>query len=157
MKKIFLLFLFVSSLVWAQMPNISSVWMNNSKAYTGTIDGMVPLKIKVNISEQNRQNDQEYFLAGYTLADNSSYTKFEGKLRISKYRDTRKGGKVWGEYELAEEPGGKHSGLFTGKFVYTFRWNKASEQIENPEIKFSGSWKSYDGTTHYKTQWINNE
>lgn len=134
------------------MPNISDVWLNNSKAYTGTIgDKNQEIKLKISISEQNRKNDQEYFVSGYTLVD-KNYTKFEGKLSITKYKDAKKKGRVFGEYELAEENKGKHSGLFKGKFIYTFKWNKDSEKVESEYIEFIGDWKSYDGTLDFKTR-----
>lgn len=95
------------------MPNIEKVWLNNSQPYLGTID-KAELKLKMNIPEQNKKNDQEYFVAGYTLVDGSNYAKFEGKVKIDKYKDRKKGGTVYGTYELAEESKGKHSGIFTG-------------------------------------------
>ncbi|KAA0128324.1 hypothetical protein FY557_09955 [Chryseobacterium sp. SN22] len=155
MKKLLLLFVLLSGLTFAQMPDISNVWLNNSKAYTGTIGNQdQEIKLKIDISEQNRKNDQEYFVSGYTLVD-KVYAKFEGKFTITKYKDTRKKGIVFGEYELAEENKGKHSGIFKGKFVYTFRWNKDTEKVENQEIELTGDWKSYDGTMDFKT-WIKN-
>ncbi|MDQ1161636.1 hypothetical protein QE422_002004 [Chryseobacterium sp. SORGH_AS 447] len=120
MKKLLLLFVLASNFIFAQMPDISNVWLNNSKAYTGTIGNKnQEIKLKINISEQNRKNDQEYFVSGYTLVD-KVYSKFEGKFTIIKYKDARKKGTVFGEYELAEENKGKHSGILKGKFVYTF-------------------------------------
>lgn len=133
------------------MPDISNVWLNNSRAYTGTIGNRnQEIKLKINISEQNRKNDQEYFVSGYTLVD-KVYSKFEGKFTITKYRDARKKGTVFGEYELAEENKGKHSGILKGKFIYTFRWNKDTEKVEDQEIELKGNWKSYDGTMDFKT------
>ncbi|ASK29876.1 hypothetical protein CEY12_07035 [Chryseobacterium sp. T16E-39] len=155
MKKLLLLLILISQFAFAQMPNISNVWLNNSKAYAGTIGNeKQAIKLKINISEQNRKNDQEYFVSGYTLVD-KNYTKFEGNLTISKYKDTKKKGTVYGEYEFAEENKGKHSGLFKGKFVYTFKWNKTSEKIEGQYIEFIGNWKSYDGTLDFKTRITN--
>lgn len=152
MKKLLLLFVLLSGLTFAQMPDISNVWLNNSKAYTGTIGNQdQEIKLKIDISEQNRKNDQEYFISGYTLVD-KVYAKFEGKFTITKYKDTRKKGIVFGEYELAEENKGKHSGILKGKFVYTFRWNKDTEKVENQEIELTGDWKSYDGTMDFKTR-----
>ncbi|MBT2416222.1 MULTISPECIES: hypothetical protein [Chryseobacterium] len=155
MKKLLLLLILISNFVFAQMPNISNVWLNNSKAYTGTIgnDKQV-MKLKINISEQDKKNDQEYFVSGYSLVD-KTYTKYEGKLKITKYKDTKKKGSVYGEYELAEENKGKHSGLFKGKFIYTFKWNKTNEKIEGQYIEFIGDWKSYDGTLDFKTSLTN--
>ncbi len=152
MKKALLFLILVSNLFLAQMPDISSVWLNNSKPYIGTIgkDKEV-LKLKINISEQNRKNDQEYFVSGYSLVD-KVYAKFEGKFTITKYKDNKKSGTVFGTYELAEENKGKHSGLFTGKFVYTFKWNKTTEKIEGQYIELIGDWKSYDGSLDFKTR-----
>ncbi|WP_449397688.1 hypothetical protein [Chryseobacterium wanjuense] len=152
MKKILLLFILVSNFAFAQMPDISDVWLNNSKAYTGTIGNKnQEIKLKINISEQNKKNDQEYFVSGYTLVD-KNYTKFEGKLTITKYKDAKKKGTVYGVYELAEENKGKHSGLFKGKFIYTFKWNKNTEKVEAQYIDLIGDWKSYDGTLDFKTR-----
>jgi hypothetical protein len=134
------------------MPNISTVWLNNSKPYIGTIGSRnQEIKLKINISEQNKKKDQEYFVSGYTLVD-KNYTKFEGKLTITKYKDGKKKSSVFGEYELAEENKGKHSGIFKGKFVYTFKWNKDTEKIDAQSIEFIGNWKSYDGTLDFKTR-----
>ncbi|HCR76355.1 MAG TPA: hypothetical protein DIW37_08155, partial [Chryseobacterium sp.] len=70
MKKLLLLFVLLSNFIFAQMPDISNVWLNNSKAYTGTIGNKnQQIKLKINISEQNKKNDQEYFVSGYTLVD----------------------------------------------------------------------------------------
>ncbi|WP_294230888.1 hypothetical protein [uncultured Chryseobacterium sp.] len=155
MKKLLLLFILISGFAFSQMPDISNVWLNNSRAYTGTIGNRnQEIKLKINISEQNRKNDQEYFVSGYTLVD-KVYSKFEGKFTITKYKDARKKGTVFGEYELAEENKGKHSGILKGKFIYTFRWNKDTEKVEDQEIELKGNWKSYDGTMDFKTLIIN--
>lgn len=155
MKKFTLLFILVSSFAFAQMPNISSVWMNNSQPYVGTISiEKMPIKIKVNISEQDKKKDQEYFLSGFSLVENTN-TKFEGKLKITKYKEGKKRNTVFGEYELAEENKGKHSGMFKGKFIYTFMWNKKTEKLDQQFIEFIGNWKSYDGTLNYPTNWKN--
>lgn len=152
MKKLLLFLILLANFAFAQMPNISNVWLNESKAYTGTIGNKdQEIKLKINISEQNKKNDQEYFVSGYTLVE-KNYTKFEGKLTITKYKDAKKKGVVYGEYELAEENKGKHSGLLRGKFTYTFRWNKTEEKIEAQSIEFIGDWKSYDGTLDFKTR-----
>ncbi|UFK98203.1 hypothetical protein [Kaistella faecalis] len=99
MKKFLLIFLLASGFAFSQMPNIAEVWMNKSQPYTGTIAGKEPLKIKINISEQNRKNDQEYFLAGYSMVE-KNFSKFEGKLKINQYRDGKKRSTVYGEYGL---------------------------------------------------------
>ena len=81
MKKILYFLLLISAFASAQMPNISTVWLNNSMPYTGTIgDQKEAMKVMVQISEQNRKNDQEYFLSGYSVVENTN-TKFEGKLK----------------------------------------------------------------------------
>ena len=134
------------------MPDISKVWLNNSKPYLGTIgkEGEV-LKLKINISEQDKKNDQEYFVSGYSLVD-KVYAKFEGKIKITKFKDSKKKGTVYGEYDLAEENKGKQSGQFKGKFIYTFTWDKDKEQIENQYIDLIGDWFSYDKTVTFKTR-----
>ncbi|MCW3161682.1 hypothetical protein [Chryseobacterium oryctis] len=152
MKKLLLFLILASNFVLAQMPNISNVWLNNSKPYIGTIgNDKQELKLKINISEQNKKNDQEYFISGYSLVD-KTYSKLEGKFTITKYKDFSKKGTVFGEYEFAEENKGKHSGIFKGKFIYTFKWNKKTEKIEGQYIEFIGDWKSYDGTLDFKTR-----
>ncbi|MDR6920057.1 MULTISPECIES: hypothetical protein [Chryseobacterium] len=152
MKKLLYLLILACNFAWAQMPDISNVWLNSSKPYIGTIGGKgQELKMKINISEQNKKNDQEYFVSGYSLVDDN-YAKFEGKFIITKYKDAKSKGTVFGEYELAEENKGKHSGLFKGKFTYTFKWNKKTEKIEDQDIELTGDWKSYDGTLDFKTR-----
>jgi len=152
MKKLLLLLILISNIVLAQMPNISTVWLNQSKPYTGTIGNEnETIRLKIELSEQNRKNDQEYFVSGYSVVENNT-SKYEGKLTITKYKDGKKKGVVYGDYELAEENKGKHSGVFTGKFIYTFNWNKKTEKIENPYIELIGNWKSYDGTLNFKTK-----
>ncbi|UKB82273.1 hypothetical protein LF887_14795 [Chryseobacterium sp. MEBOG06] len=151
MKKLLLLFIFTAHFVLGQMPDISNTWLNNSKPYIGTIGSKGQgLKLKINTAEQNKKNDQEYFVSGYTLVD-TNYTKFEGKITISKYKDAKKQGTIFGDYELAEENKGKHSGLLKGKFVYNFKWNRKTEKIEGQYIELIGDWKSYDGTLDFKT------
>ncbi|PWN58503.1 hypothetical protein [Chryseobacterium viscerum] len=151
MKKLLLLLILTANFVLGQMPDISNTWLNNSKPYIGTIGNKgQELKLKINISEQNKKNDQEYFVSGYTLVD-AIYTKFEGKITISKYKDSKKQGTVFGEYELAEENKGKHSGLLKGKLVYKFKWNKKTEKIEGQNIELVGDWKGYDGTLKFAT------
>ncbi|GAA4154485.1 hypothetical protein GCM10022217_11540 [Chryseobacterium ginsenosidimutans] len=152
MKKLLFLFVLISNFFFSQMPDISNVWLNNSKAYTGTIgDKNQEIKLKISISEQNKKNDQEYFVSGYTLVD-KNYSKFEGTFTITKYRDAKKKGVVFGEYELAEENKGKHSGILKGRFIYTFKWNKENEKVEAQYIELIGDWKSYDGTLDFKTR-----
>ena len=155
MKKILYLLLLISALASAQMPNISTVWLNNSMPYTGTIgDQKEVMKIMVEISEQNRKYDQEYFLSGYSVVENTN-TKFEGKLKITKYKNGKKRSSIFGEYEFAEEPNGKHSGILKGKFIYTFMWNAKTQKIEKQYLQFIGDWASYDGSLTFKTNWKN--
>lgn len=152
MKKFLLLFLFAAHFAWAQMPDISNTWLNNSKPYIGTIGNKgQELKLMINISEQNKKNDQEYFVSGYSLVD-TNYSKFEGKITISKYKDAKRQGTIFGEYELAEENKGKHSGVLKGKFTYNFKWNRKTETVEGQYIELTGDWKSYDGTLEFKTK-----
>ncbi len=90
MKKILLFLVLISNVLFSQMPDISNVWLNNGKTYTGTIGSKdQQIKLKIDISEQDRKNDQEYFVSGYTMVD-KNYTKFEGKFKIKKYRDSGK-------------------------------------------------------------------
>ena len=155
MKKLTFLFLLITSFAFSQMPNISSVWMNNSQPYVGTISGnKTPMKVKINISEQDKKKDQEYFLSGFSLVERTN-AKFEGKLKITKYKAGKKRNTVFGDYELMEENKGKHSGILKGKFIYTFMWNKKTEKVEQQFIEFIGNWKSYDGTLTYPTNWKN--
>ena len=112
------------------------------------------MKIMVEISEQNRKNDQEYFLSGYSVVENTN-TKFEGKLKITNYKNGKKRSSVFGEYEFAEEPSGKHSGILKGKFIYTFMWNAKTQKIEKQYLQFIGDWASYDGSLTFKTNWKN--
>ena len=155
MKKFTLFLLLFSVLAFSQMPNISSVWMNNSQPYLGNISSnKMQMKVKINVSEQDKKHDQEYFISGYSLVD-KNYTKFEGKMKITKYKDGKKRNSVFGDYELAEQNTGKHAGIFKGKFIYTFFWNKKTQQIERPFIEFIGNWKSYEGNLDYPTNWKN--
>ncbi|MCU7617042.1 hypothetical protein NZ698_07515 [Chryseobacterium sp. PBS4-4] len=152
MKKLLLFLILISNFAWSQMPNIANVWLNQSKPYVGTIGNEnETIKLKVEISEQNKKNDQEYFISGYSVVENNT-SKYEGKITITKYKDGKKKSTVYGDYELSEENKGKHSGTFTGKFTYTFSWNKKTEKIENPNIELIGNWKSYDGTLDFKTK-----
>lgn len=152
MKLSLLFFIFLFKFSFSQMPNISSVWLNNSKPYVGTIgNDKETIKLKIEISEQDKKNDQEYFVSGYSVVENN-YSKFEGKIKITKYKDAKKKGVVYGDYELVEELKGKHSGIFTGKFIYTFKWNKVSEKIQSQYIELIGDWKSYDKTLDFKTR-----
>ena len=155
MKKFLLFLIFISSFATAQMPNVSSVWMNNSQPYLGTISAdKVPIKVKIISSDQDRKNDQEYFLSGFSVVENTN-NKFEGKLKITKYKAGKKRSIVFGEYELDEENIGNHSGVFKGKFIYTFMWNKKTQKIDQQFIEFIGNWQSYDGKLTYPAKWKN--
>ena len=155
MKKILLFLIFISAFGTAQMPNVSSVWMNNSQPYLGTISAdKVPIKVKIISSDQDRKNDQEYFLSGFSVVENTN-NKFEGKLKITKYKAGKKRSVVFGEYELDEENIGNHSGVFKGKFIYTFMWNKKTQKIDQQFIEFIGNWQSYDGKLTYPAKWKN--
>ena len=155
MKKLFLIFILISQFAFSQMPNISTIWMNNSKPFIGYISGEeAPLKLKINTSEQDKKNDQEYFVSGYSLVE-KNYSKFEGKIKITKYKAGKKRNSIFGEYELVEENKNPHSGKFNGKFIYTFIWNSKTQKIEQQFLEFSGIWKSYDGKLEYKTNWKN--
>lgn len=155
MKKFLLFLIFISSFATAQMPNVSSVWMNNSQPYLGTISAdKVPIKVKIISSDQDRKNDQEYFLSGFSVVENTN-NKFEGKLKITKYKAGKKRSVVFGEYELDEENIGNHSGVFKGKFIYTFMWNKKTQKIDQQFIEFIGNWQSYDGKLTYPAKWKN--
>lgn len=155
MKKFLLFLIFISAFATAQMPNVSSVWMNNSQPYLGTISAdKVPIKVKIISSDQDRKNDQEYFLSGFSVVENTN-NKFEGKLKITKYKAGKKRSVVFGEYELDEENIGNHSGVFKGKFIYTFIWNKKTQKIDQQFIEFIGNWQSYDGKLTYPAKWKN--
>ena len=82
MKKLFLLLVFFSFFAFAQMPNIERVWLNEGRAYKGNIgNNKEVLKLKINVSEQDRKNDQEYFVSGETVVD-VNVSKFEGKFSV---------------------------------------------------------------------------
>ncbi len=155
MKKFTLLFLLITSFCFAQMPNISTIWLNNHKIYNGTIGAeKTKMKVMVNISSQDVRNDQEYFIAGYTFVEKST-NNFEGKIKVTLYKNSKKGGKIYGEYTMLEEPKGNHSGTFTGKFIYTFKWNKKTQKVESQYIEFVGDWENYAKNLQYKTGWKN--
>lgn len=143
MKKFLLLFIFISGFALSQMPDISEVQKNNNRFYKGTIcDYKTPIKVKIILASKDRNNDQEYFISGQSIVENNS-SNFEGKF--------------FGEYDLLEEPNGKHTGIFIGKFIYTFRWNRKTQKVEHQFVQFAGNWMSYDHTLNFKTNWNNNE
>ena len=157
MKKLLLLFILLSSLAYSQMPDISKVWLNAGNPYRGSIGSdkeSAAIRLTVALSEQDRKNDQEYFVSGNSVVEDQD-SDFEGKIRITKYKDRKKSGTVFGEYEFAEKPGGTHTGIFKGKFVYTFKWDPKAEKVGTQNLSFTGDWNSYDGKLTYKTNWKN--
>lgn len=155
MKYFTFLFLFFSSLFFAQMPDISAVWLNKHQIYIGTIgSAKTPLKFKIDLSSQDKKKDQEYFVSGSTIVE-KNLSNFEGKIFITQYKNSKKGGQVFGKYELLEEPKGKHSGVFKGKFIYTFKFNKKTQKIESEYLEFVGEWENYEKTLNYRTHWKN--
>lgn len=111
--------------------------------------------MRINTSDQDRKNDQEYFVSGVSTVENVN-NKFEGKLTITKYKAGKIRSVVFGEYELDEENIGSHSGVFKGKFIYTFMWNKKTQKIDRQFIEFIGNWQSYDGKLTYPAKWKTN-
>ena len=84
MKKILLLTLLLSEMVLAQMPNISKVWLNDLKPYQGFITKeKVPISVVFSISEQDKANDQEYFISGKSEVE-GQVSPVEGKIKIKK-------------------------------------------------------------------------
>lgn len=155
MRNFTLLFLLISSFCFAQMPDISAVWLNKHQAYNGTISSQkTPIQLKIDLSSQDRKKDQEYFVSGYSTVE-KDLSKFEGKIIITQYKNSKRGGKVFGKYELFEEPKGKHSGSFKGKFIYTFKFNKKTLKVESEYLEFVGDWVSYDKLLNYRTDWKN--
>ena len=155
MKKISILFLFISTFCFAQMPDISAVWLNNHQFYKGFIaQDKTELKLKIDLSSQDKKNDQEYYISGFSLVEKNS-SVFEGKIKIKSYKNNKKGGKVFGEYEFFEKPNGKHTGIFTGKFIYTFKFNKKTQKIESQYLEFVGDWENYEKNLNFKTNWKN--
>ena len=83
MRKFTLLFIFISSFCFAQMPDVSPVWLNKHQAYKGTIGSeKTPLLLKIILSEQDKKNDQEYFVSGNSTVE-KNVSNFEGKLIIT--------------------------------------------------------------------------
>lgn len=155
MKKYIFLFLVFCQFFLAQMPNISTVFLNNSKPFTGTFGTKkTSVKIKINIAEQDKKNNQNYFVSGYTLMD-KKYEKIEGTLLITKFKDGKKRSSVYGTYEIAQDPKAENSGVFTGKFIYTFKWNKESQKIEEQFLEFIGERKNYLTNDLESTKWSN--
>ena len=155
MKYFTFLFLFSSCFFFAQMPDISPVWLNKHQSYFGSIgSAKTPLKFKIDLSSQDKKKDQEYFVSGSTIVD-KNLSNFEGKIIITQYKNSKKGGKVFGEYEFFEEPKGKHSGVLKGKFIYTFKFNRKTQKVESEYLEFVGDWENYAKTLSYKTTWKN--
>lgn len=155
MKNITLVLVLISTFCFGQMPDISIVWLNNHKAYKGTMGKEnEELKLSLDLASQDIKNDQEYFVSGYRMIHKDIST-FEGKFKITSYKNTKKGAKVFGEYELFEKPKGKESGIYKGKFIYTFRYNKKTQKIESPFMEFVGDFENYDKDVYFKTEWKN--
>ncbi|SEV99091.1 hypothetical protein [Kaistella antarctica] len=71
MKNILIVFTLFSTFAFSQMPNVSNVWMNNSQPYLGTISAeKMPIKVKIITSDQDKKNDQEYFVSGFSCRNN---------------------------------------------------------------------------------------
>lgn len=67
MKFLMLFLALCSAVLFAQMPNISNAWKIEEKMLSGTWGGThQPISVLIEIAEQNRSNDQEYFVAGFT-------------------------------------------------------------------------------------------
>lgn len=62
----------------------------------------MPIKVQLNLSEQDKQKDQEYFVSGFSLIQNRN-TNFEGKLKITQHKAGKKRNTVFGDDEFAEE------------------------------------------------------
>ncbi len=154
MKKLFALLVFCSGFVIAQMPNISKVWTNNNLPYNGGFGEKSPLKIMLLTSEQNKKNDQEYFVSGQSTKENTD-AKLEGSMTVKKYKDFKKRGKLFGNYEFAEENTGNNSGIYKGKFIFSFDWDKDTKQVTNKKIEFKGKWYPYQKSKEENTFWVN--
>ncbi len=155
MKKFYLAFILISSISFAQMPNINKVWLNNGKNYFGTLENKglkTNLMLKINISDQNKKNDQEYFISG-TTEKNGHIENIEGSIKIEKYKDGKKESKIFGTYEIAEQPDGNSSGLYKGNFVFSFKWNDKTQETENKQLSFTGTWTNYENKEIYQTSW----
>jgi hypothetical protein len=44
--------------------------------------------------------------------------------------DGDKHNSVFGTYQFAQDKNGENTGLFKGKFIYTFTWNKKLKKLE---------------------------
>lgn len=156
MKKFLLLFsFFVGVLAMAQMPDISNVFLNKNKSYSGKLlEADQNLLVTISNATQSKTNDQEYFVSGTTKAGNV-VKPFEGKITITKYKDGKKRSTVYGEYDFAEAGADEHSGELKGKFIFTFKWNDKLEKVEDQFIQFTGKWTNYKKTLQYRTLWDN--
>lgn len=154
MKKLIFILSLMVGFAQAQMPNISKVWTNNLLPYKGGFGKEIPMSIYINQSDQNKKNDQEYFISG-TSVKNNAELNIEGNLIINKYKDFKKHGKVFGTYEIAEENKGEASGIYKGKFIFSFDWDPKSKQITKKKIEFKGKWHSYLKDQIQKTYWTN--
>ncbi|MFC6268024.1 hypothetical protein [Frigoriflavimonas asaccharolytica] len=155
MKQITFIFLLISTFCFSQMPDISTVWLNNHQFYTGSISpSKTELKLKIELSSQDKKNDQEYYISGLSSVE-KNISDFEGKIKITSYKNSKKGGKIFGNYEFFEKPDGKHTGIFQGKFIYTFKFNKKTQKIESQYLEFVGDWENYKKNLNFKTNWKN--
>ncbi len=161
MRKFFLFFILAAGLMSAQKssqtPDIRRVWLNHNMSYRGTIsDGksIQPVTLNIFSSDLDLDHQQEYFVSGETRVKNM-VSKFEGKIKVLKFKNGKKSGKITGEYDMAEKPDGKHTGVFTGKFTLKFHWDDKTEKISGEEMHFRGEWKNYDGDLTSKTEWNN--
>ena len=161
MRKFFLFFILAAGLMSAQKssqtPDIRLVWLNHNMSYRGTVsDGksMQPITLNVFSSDLDLDHPQEYFISGEVRVK-SIVSKFEGKIKVLKFKNRKKSGKISGEYDMAEKPDGRHTGVFTGKFTMKFRWDDKTEKISGEEMDFKGEWKNYEGDLTSKTKWTN--
>lgn len=111
--------------------------------------------MRINLSEQNKKNDQEYFISGISEKDGVS-TNIEGSLKIDKYKDAKKTSKMFGTYEIAEQPNGKTSGLYKGNFIFSFKWDPKTQEITDQKIELKGNWENYTTKETQTTELINN-
>ena len=115
---------------------------------------MQPVVLNIFSSDLDLDHPQEYFVSG-EMRIRGTVSKFEGKIKVVNFKNTKKSGKIFGEYDMAEKPNGTHSGIFTGKFNLKFRWDDTTEKISGEEMNFKGEWKNYDGNLKSKTEWHN--
>jgi hypothetical protein len=78
----------------------SNVWLNNSKAYTGTIGNKNQIKLKINISEQNKKmirnilfQDTLWLIKPMLKEGNSSLPNIRMLKKRNRFRRIRTGGR----------------------------------------------------------------